>query len=203
MSNFSMWMNCLVQFCTNVGWAFLVTDLAEYLRSRDISPTLTGNLNTLVLLVGMIGMLQGGWVTDYCTRRWGVRWGRTMPVFVARLLSTVAYVVCLFTDDIYVIVAMMALVAYATDLGVGGIWAYTQDVGGKFTASILGWANMWGNLGAGLTPILVALIREHADPNGDWKEVFAVFAIAFLISTVAALGLDATKPIVPRESKTA
>ncbi len=204
VTNFSMWMNCLIQFCTNVGWVFVVGQLPRYFKDvHGLSDLQTAQINTVVLLVGMVGMLMGGWITDAATRRWGTRWGRAMPVAGARLLSTLAYVACLWLNDPWMIAAAVAVVAFSTDLGVGGVWAYTQDVGGKYTGSILGWGNMWGNIGAAVSPALANWILRHFDANQDWNEVFIAFAVAFFISTLAALGLDATKPIVPREPKTA
>lgn len=195
-----MWLNCLVQFCTNVGWVFIVGQMPGYLRTaKGLSEVEAGWFTTIALICGMAGMMCGGWLVDRTTRRWGVRWGRAVPIAAARLASTLAYVSCIWLDDPRAIVAAIAIVSFTTDLGVGGVWAYTQDVGGRYTGSMLGWANMWGNIGAALSPLMANYILTNYDANGDWHEVFIAFSIAFIVSAVAALGLDGTKPVVPKE----
>jgi nitrate/nitrite transporter NarK len=77
------------------------------------------------------------------------------------------------------------------------MWAYSQDVGGQHTAAVLGWANMWGNFGAALSPLLVNyLLGENQD---NWDMAFAACGIAFIVSGVAGMFIDATKKIDPDE----
>ena len=195
LTNRSMWLNCLIQFCTNVGWVFIVTDMPSYLKDRGLSPEYAGWLNTGALLIGMVGMMLGGPLTDWTTRRWGIRWGRAIPVAGSRLLASLAYVGCLVTDDVGVIVASLAIMSLATDLGVPGVWAYQQDVGGRHTAALLGWGNMWGNLGAFISPIFAGWILNNFDANRDWREVFFAFMVFFFVSAIAGLGLDGRQVI--------
>jgi hypothetical protein len=79
-----------------------------------------------------------------------------------------------------------------TDLGVPAVWAYGQDVGGRHVGSVLGWGNMWGNLGAAVTPpLLIWIIGD----SGRWDLAFLTCCGAFILSGLAALGVDATKGI--------
>jgi nitrate/nitrite transporter NarK len=89
------------------------------------------------------------------------------------------------------------MVAFATDLGVAAVWAFCQDVGGRHVGSVLGWGNMWGNLGAAISP---PLLNQMIGKDGSWDLAFAVCAFSFLVSGIAALGIDATQPIVPEET---
>ncbi|MBL8827137.1 MAG: MFS transporter [Planctomycetaceae bacterium] len=199
LSSFGMWLNCLVQFCTNVGWVFIVGQMPRYLiEVKGMSELEAGSFQTIAMLCGMVGMMMGGVLVDYSTRRLGVRWGRAIPIAGSRFISTLAYVACLWLDDPWAIVAAIAAVSFTTDLGVGGVWAYTQDVGGRYTGAILGWGNMWGNIGAALSPIMANYILQHYDANQDWREVFVAFSSAFGVSAVAGLGLDGTKLIVSK-----
>ena len=68
-----------------------------------------------------------------------------------------------------------------------------QDVGGKHVGSVLGWGNMWGNIGAALSPLV---LNEVIGPgSGHWNACFLTCAGAFLLAGVAAVGVDATIPI--------
>jgi hypothetical protein len=53
---------------------------------------------------------------------------------------------------------------------------------------------MWGNFGAAVAPWVLAKII-----NVGWDEMFLACAGAYLLSGVVSLGVDASKPIAPRE----
>jgi nitrate/nitrite transporter NarK len=85
-----------------------------------------------------------------------------------------------------------------TDLGNPSIWAFMQDVGGRNTGSIFGWANMWGNFGAALSAKLVPLLMVYGASQGMGQNlVFFTCAAAFFVAGLAALGMDATRPLHP------
>jgi len=189
----SLWLSCLSQFGTNLGWVFLITWLPRYLLERHQVPVLTrGVMASTPLFVGWLGMLAGGYLTDWLTRRVGQRWGRGLPMSLTRFLAAAAYLGCLLPLGPWSVTLCLALVAFATDLGVASVWAFKQDVGGRFVGSILGWGNMWGNLGAAVSPILLEWMLSR---HGDWNAAFLTCAIAFLVSGIAGLGVDATIPI--------
>ncbi|MCL6502967.1 MAG: MFS transporter [Pirellulales bacterium] len=188
----NMWLMCLLQFATNVGWVFLITKLADYLNNVKRVPNVTGGLMvSVVLVVGMLAMLLGGPLADRAVRWWGVRWGRALPLAGSRFLAALGYVGVLWFDDPWAETACFALVALATDLGVPACWAYMQDVGGKQVGMILGWGNMWGNLGAAVSPMLAGAVLRRWDANGDWNEAMWLMLAAFVVSGLASLGVDA------------
>jgi len=75
------------------------------------------------------------------------------------------------------------------------MWAYSQDVGGQNTAAVLGWANMWGNFGAALSPVLVVYLLGATEDN--WDLAFGACAVAFIIAGIAGMFIDATDKIEP------
>jgi MFS family permease len=191
-----MWLMCSVQFGINVGWVFLVTSLPKYLQDvKGVDSTIGGLMSTIVLLAGIVGMLCGGPLTDMATRRLGVRWGRSLPLVACYLVALTAYLCCLQLESAWAFIAAASVVAFATDMSVPTIWAYMQDVGGKNTAAVFGWGNMWGNLGAATTPLLVPYVLEKWDTNGDWHEAFYVFSSGYLVAAIAALGINAKRRI--------
>jgi nitrate/nitrite transporter NarK len=143
----------------------------------------------------MAGMVGGGWITDRLTRAIGVRWGRGLPMALTRFMAMSAYIACFFLDSPWAFTVAFCFVAVSTDLGTASVWAFKQDIGGRHVGSVLGWGNMWGNFGAALLPIaLPAIPADHG-----WAYRFAACALAFLVAGIAALGVDATKPIMPGE----
>ncbi|MAG92426.1 MAG: hypothetical protein CMJ48_01560 [Planctomycetaceae bacterium] len=140
-------------------------------------------------------MLCGGRVTDFATKRLGVRWGRSLPLVICYAIAILAYLSCLRLDSAWAFIGAASLVAFVTDMSVPAIWAYMQDVGGKNTAAVFGWGNTWGNLGAATTPLLVPIMLEQWDRNGDWHEAFLLFSVGYLIAGLAALGINANRKV--------
>jgi ACS family glucarate transporter-like MFS transporter len=194
MASRSMWLCCLMQWFTNVGWVFLMTWAPRYFTTaHQVSLEERAIYVSIPPLVGWAGMLLGGTLTDSAARWLGVRWGRALPISFSRFLAMAAYLACLFAPSAPVAVVLFSIVAFATDLGVGATWAFTQDVGGRQVGSILGWGNMWGNLGAAVTPPLLIWI---IGVNEIWNNAFLACAAAFFLAGVCALGINATIPIV-------
>lgn len=205
MTSRSMWLCSLSQVGTNVGWVFLVTWLPRYMQEVHHVPIeQRAQMASLPLLVGWLGMLLGGPLTDRMTRRFGIRWGRALPMGLTRFLAMGAYLFCLLplaewfhpSWTPWLFTAAFSLVAFSTDLGVAAVWAFNQDVGGRHVGSVLGWGNMWGNLGAAMSPPLLNYVVREA---GSWDLVFGVCALSFLVAGLSALAVDATKPIVPED----
>jgi nitrate/nitrite transporter NarK len=86
-------------------------------------------------------------------------------------------------------------VSFMTDLGIPAVWAFMQDVGGRHSAAIFGWANMWGNLGAGLTIVMVPKLLGPEGGPQNWNAVFMLCAAGYFVAGLAALGLKADEPI--------
>ncbi|MEZ6136577.1 MAG: MFS transporter [Pirellulaceae bacterium] len=192
----SMWLMSLLQFGINIGWVFLVTWLPTYLKEvKQVDPKIGGLMSTMVLTAGIVGMLCGGPLTDFTTQRLGRRWGRTLQMVICYSIAIVAYLSCLRLESAWAFIAAAALIAFVTDMSVPAIWAYMQDVGGKNTAAVFGWANMWGNLGAALIPVSVPFVLKHWDANGDWHEAFWLFSLGYLFAALAALGINANRRI--------
>lgn len=196
----TLWLISLVQFATNVGWAFLITWLPTYLIDHGVSNFNGGLLLTIILGVGIPAQLIGGWVGDWCVIRYGIRWGRVLPGVISSMIAGIAYVACIGFDGVWVVVTCFAIVSFMTDVKNPPFWALIQDIGGRNTSGIFAWSNMWGNFGAALTssvlPRLAALGTSMGYGNGD-SFMFVFLGGAFFLSGVATLGMDATKLVQP------
>ncbi len=196
----TLWLNSLVQFSTNVGWAFLITWLPTYLKDRGVTDVSGGLLLTGILAVGIPAQLIGGWIGDWTVIRFGLRWGRVLPVAVGSMIAGIAYIACLGFDEVWMVVVCFATVSFMTDVSNPPFWALITDIGGRNTSSIFAWSNMWGNYGAALTssvlPRLATLGASLGYGNGD-AFMFIFLGGAFFLSGLAVLGMDATKPVQP------
>jgi len=192
----SVWMSGLSQFCVNIGWLFIVTWFVEYLmEEHHVAMSERSDMIAVPLMVGFVGMLFGGVVTDKLAKRIGLRFGRAIPWTTAMIMAAVCFFSCPLLADPWAITWAMALVALSVDFSVPSMWAFTQDVGGRYVGVVLGFGNMFGNFGAAVSPILLAQVQERY----GWNAMFYLCGVMFLVAGLAAIFVDASTPINSRE----
>lgn len=188
----NLWYSSAIQFFTNFGWVFLLSDLPTYLQQvLGEEKVRTGFLSSIPPFVSCIGMLFGGVVTDLMSKRFGVRLARSIPIAVMMFFCSVTYLVCPLFSDAFTFVLVLSVMAVAVDFSNPSIWAFAQDVGGRNAGKVLGWGNMWGNIGAGLSPILMSMVQRQF----GWSVCFYSFSACFLLAGLIALLLNAERKI--------
>ncbi|MBU6179745.1 MAG: MFS transporter [Verrucomicrobia bacterium] len=196
----SLWMNSGAQFFTNLGWAFLAVSLSKYLiEVKGVEKKLAETINTLALSIGILGLIVGGYLTDACLKKWGVRLGRVIPLAGSRFLAAIFFVIAMGLDNPWALMAAFGLAAFSTDSGLPALWAGLQEMCGKHTPPLFGWANMWGNLGAAIGIWVLPVLIKNWDANGDWREGLIFCACAFVLSGLFCLGFNPGKRM-PQET---
>lgn len=190
----NQWIFSATNFFSNIGWVFLITLMPRFLDERFQVPVDERSRMAMVpLLVGMVGLLAGGWFTDYLTRTRGRRWGRAIPMGLFKFPCAVAMLVSVYIPDAWTVVLLLAFMSVCQDFGVPAVWAFAQDTGGKQVGAVIGWGNMWGNFGAGLAPPLLGLIGARL----GWDTALVVGAIAFVLCGITGLMCNAAEPLFP------
>lgn len=183
----TMWLLCGISIFVNFGWIFLVTFLPTYLTSvHKYSLAQVGFLAALPGLASMLGGVLGGISTDFLVRNVGLVWGRRTTGLVATIGAGMAYLGCLAIDHPIALVALFAGAGFLIDFGLGSLWAVYQDIAGKQVASILGFANMCGNLAAGFFPWVIGIYAKQ----GQWNAVFVMSAGALFVTASCWLFVD-------------
>lgn len=196
----SLWMNSGAQFFTNLGWAFLAVSLSKYLiEVKGVEKKLAETINTLALSIGILGLIVGGYLTDACLKKWGVRLGRVIPLAGSRFLAAIFFVIAMGLDNPWALMAAFGLAAFSTDSGLPALWAGLQEMCGKHTPPLFGWANMWGNMGAAIGIWVLPVLIKNWDANGDWREGLIFCASAFVLSGIFCLGFNPEKRM-PQET---
>lgn len=197
----SIWCMAISQFGTNLGWAFIATKMPTYLKEAKGAGDMAGGwMGSMIWAVSVLGMLLGGPLTDRMTHRFGMRWGRMGTMIVTRFLSAAGFVVALYAEGPWATAIALAVVMFFCDLGIPAAWAFAQDVGGRSVGAVLGWSNMVGNLGAAATPFIYTAFNTWFDTPKTMEGTLYAGMVGFVIAGVSALGIDASKPLVPEES---
>jgi len=191
-----LWIG-LMYFCFGYCLYFYLTWLPTYLRdARGMSPAQMNTVHTIVLLAAATASIAGGRLTDYLTRRYGLRVGRAIGA-VAMPVSGLALAVVAITDSTAVAVGAMVVAAGAGDLCLSPSWAMCHDVGGDAAGTVTAIMNTFGNIGGALSPLVFGY---SIDWWGSWRIPLLVAAgiavlggvFTLLINTTRALG-HATK----------
>lgn len=196
----NLWMANGVQFFTNIGWAFLILSLSDYLKKvMHLDDRMAGWITTGALSIGILALPLGGALTDSLTRRHGKRLGRMLPMSVTKFAAAACYPLALWTDSPVGMAIAFGLVAFFADIGLPAMWTTMQDISGKHQAQLFGWGNMWGNIGAGLMPLLFTATLKAWDVNHDYQEGVWLCAAAFVLAGLFALGVNAETPVVKED----
>lgn len=193
----SLWFASLYQTTTNIGWAFLVNSLSTYLKEvKHMSDQVNGQVSSTALFLGIIGLPLGGILTDYWSKRYGIRLGRMLPLVLTRIVAVGAYFAVMAANTPLQMALAFGALAMFVDMGMPAMWAVIQDISGKHQAQLFGWGNMWGNFGAAIQPVLVGWISARYDTNHDYREAMLFCAGSLMLSIVLAFGIDARQPVV-------
>lgn len=207
LTNRSLWISSFIQFGSNFGQVLLATLLSKFLVNvQGVSDEDTkGLMISAVFLPCLPALIIGGWMTDAAVQRLGVRWGIALPLALPRFIAgglflCVPLVMWAMPEPTltraWVVVAVLGSVSFFSDLTLPAIWAFNLTVGGRMVGLVLGWGNMWGNLGGWRSPNdLQAVISSYESPVAGWNAAYVVCGAVFLIIAVASLFLDSREKL--------
>jgi ACS family glucarate transporter-like MFS transporter len=151
---------------------------------------------SLPFFVALPTLIAGGLWTDWMTKKYGRRVGRCFPIASTRFATAAAFALCWFLDGDWPVVITLCAMSIVHDMGLPAIWGYNLDVGKRNVGVVLGWGNMWGNLGAFVSPIiLLPLTSAFATKKAGYDALFLVCAGVFIVIGVVSLFIDASKVI--------
>lgn len=199
----TLWILSVMYFCSNAGWSVFITYDTKYLETNlHLSGWALGVLSGMPLLMGGIGCLCGGFLTDRQVRHWGRRWGRTAQGFVAYGLGMVFFVLAIvFTADSPALAfACLCLASFVKDFAMGASWATTIDIGHRYSGTVAGFMNMIGNLGTVFAAPMGHWIAMTYSVDGgkteNWTAAIAFYAAMFGIACICWLFIDPRRVIV-------
>jgi ACS family glucarate transporter-like MFS transporter len=203
LTHTSLWLSSFIQVGVNFGWVFILTgDLNSFLKNHlGVSEEARPWMVFTIMVFNLPALILGGRLTDSMTSRYGKRWGRALPMAVPRFISAMFFLavglLLAFIEgvDPWFIVLLLGGMAFFSDLALPAIWGFNLDVGKRHVGVVLGWGNMWGNLGAFATPLAINYVTNTCHLGWHW--VFWMFAATFIIIGVAALFIRADDPLEP------
>ena len=197
----AIWFLLLMYFCSNAGFSFFASWITPYIEG-DLH--LKGMQLALAsgspLFFGGIACFLGGFLTDRMVRFWGRRWGRTLVGVIGYGLAGTLMLVAfrITTHHAAMALASICFSSFAKDLGLAATWAITIDVGHRYSGTVSGLMNSFGNMSQVVSVPVVAHLAIWAGTRGhpNWQISLYYYAAMFFISAVCFIFIDPRKTVV-------
>jgi MFS family permease len=215
----NLWLLCGQYFFASYGWYLYITYWPGLVKELGFERGdekwtaqfwLAGLMAGLPLLVGSVGCLVGGLLTDQFIKRTGDRkWGRRLFGALGHgLTASCFFVAAFFLHHPWIFVLLLSLAAFWNDITMGSAWASCLDIGQRYSGIVAGCMNTIGNLGGALAGTATGwIIKLHTGSlqSGSaeydtakyegWVMNIVVFGAAYVMSVLCWLRFDATKPV--------
>ncbi|WBQ18312.1 MFS transporter [Sphingobium yanoikuyae] len=177
------------QYCITALTFFFSTWFPVYLvQGRGLSYTAAGFGAAIPAIAGVVGGVIGGVLSDRLIASGkSVTFARKLPVVLGMACAT-SIVLCNFTDNLTLVIGLMALSFFGKGVGALG-WAIMSDAAPRaVTGLAAGIFNMFGNIAGITTPIVIGYILD-ATGSFDLALVFvAAHSIMAIVSYLFIVG---------------
>jgi len=207
----NLWLLCMMYFCMAYGWYFNITYLPRFLEGQygvERDSLLGAVYKGGPLIVGALGCLLGGILTDRYVRRTGnLRTGRRLYGVLGQMLCAVCYFLCLFMPSAFWFALAISMAAFWNDVTMGPAWSTCQDIGKKYAAIVAGAMNTIGNLGGAVASEVTGRVLEwslssYGAAHGQTAALgmgyqinFIVFGSVYVVAACLWLRIDPTRAV--------
>jgi MFS family permease len=195
-----LWLIMAMYWCYVWGSMFYLTWLPTYLmKGRGLTEEEMGIFSSLPFVLGALGNLAGGSLSDRLVGRYGLTLGRRL----IGCASLAAAALCLFatalTSGKASGVILLALGFGVMDCMLPAAWALCLDVGKQYAGAITGAMNSAGQVGGFVCSVLFGyLVKEF----GNYDAPLLVIAAMVLASALLFGLVEPARQLVPAEAKT-
>jgi nitrate/nitrite transporter NarK len=190
----TVWLIWAQWYLVSYPFYFFLTWWPTYLmEGRHLAPAEASRWAVFPLLFAAAGSFSVGMFTAPLARVMGsFRNARRLIGGVSMLAAGVLVVVHMKTHAILPAVLLMGCVAFFTDLTVPTAWSTCMDVGGRFTGTLSGSMNLFGNLGSVTAPIAMGYMVRS---TGNWDYAIYSMVGAYLLAAICWPLMDPETPL--------
>jgi ACS family D-galactonate transporter-like MFS transporter len=188
---------CLGQFASNSTLVFFLTWFPSYLATeRQMEWIKIGFFAIMPFIAASIGVLFGGWLSDYLLKRnYSVNIARKLPIITGLLLASTIISANYVESDITVII-ILSIAFFAQGMAALG-WTLVSDIAPMDQLGLTGGIfNFAANLAGILTPLVIGFI---VDATGSFigailyvgiLALVGAFSYIFIVGDVRRIVLD-------------
>jgi ACS family glucarate transporter-like MFS transporter len=179
---------CLAYIPNGCAFYFCITWLPTFLKEKH--GFTAGSLDFfagLPLILAVVGDLSGGALTDFMTRRFGLRIGRAGVAAAGNLIAGAAMIGATQVHDPVAAIVLISLAVALTMATLGAQWGTVLDIGGSHVAVVGAAMNTTGQAGAILGPPVIIWLLRHF---GDWNAPVLAIGGIFIVGSVCWCFVD-------------
>jgi len=154
-------------FLNTITWFFLTWFPIYLVQEKGMSILKVGFVASIPALCGFVGGVLGGLFSDYLIKRGSsLTVARKVPIVMGMLLAS-SIILCNYTNNTALVVALMALAFFGKGFGALG-WPVISDVAPKEIVGLCGGVfNVFGNVASIATPLVIGyMVKELHSFNG-------------------------------------
>ncbi|MDH0744851.1 MFS transporter [Pseudomonas sp. GD03842] len=171
-----------VYFC--YGWTLwlLLSWVPMYFMNMGLDLKNTAIFSSTVFFGGVVGDTLGGIVSDRIYKRTGdLNKARSRMVAVCLSLTLMALIPLMFTHDMYVSLACLAVAFFFSEMTIGPMWAIPMDIAPDHCGTASGMMNTGSAMAAIVSPVAAGLL---IDQFGNWQLPFLVSIVLLAIGVL-------------------
>lgn len=194
LKNRSLMALVIAFFCSQWGQYFFVAWMPVYLQEgRHFAENDMKVITSYFFVVGIIGVLSAGYLSDRLVKNRGLQLGRRSLGMLAMGLMALSFLAtALATSDLLVIISLYAGQLLYSFIPVVS-FATCVDIGGNRAATVAGIMNFFGQMGAFF---LAIVFGKMADLTQSYTIPLFIVAAVLLVGSLAWLFIDVSKPLV-------
>ena len=180
---------CIGQFAGNSTLVFFLTWFPTYLATeRHMGWLKIGFFTVLPFIAASVGVLFGGWLSDWLLRRGrSANIARKLPIITGLLLASVI-VTANYVDSDYMVIGILSLAFFAQGMAALG-WTLVSDIAPKGLLGLTGGVfNFAANLAGIITPLVIGFIVAATGSFVGALMFIAVIALIGAFSYIFVVG---------------
>ncbi len=192
----NVWFLCLAYFSNSYGAYFVMTWLPTYLaEQRGFQKESLSLFSGLPLLLSVFGDLSGGAVTDFLTRRFGLRLGRSAVAVAGYSVAGAAMFASVFSATSVMAASLIAVAVAASMFTLSASWAACMDIGADHTGVLSAAMNTTGQIGAILSPVVTGWVVTRFS---NWQAPLLIMGGLYVASAILWMLVDPGKRLPQR-----
>jgi ACS family glucarate transporter-like MFS transporter len=195
-----LWLMVAMYWCYAWGSWFYFGWFPVYLvRNAKFSEPEMGLVSALPYLLGAVGNVIGGVLSDRLVVRWGLKKGRRV-VGCASLAASAALILAMtFAREHWAIIVFSSLGFGVADLMLPAAWAICLDIGRDHAGAVTGFMNTAGQFGGVVCSVLFGYVVEA---TGSYRAPVWIVAGMVLLAALLFGRIDPTRPLLRKPSAT-
>jgi ACS family glucarate transporter-like MFS transporter len=174
-----------------IQYVFIAWLPVYLLEAHRFSLKQMGFFAALPELGNAVGLIGGGVLGDYLIGRGLATRSRAWFGGMGLLFCGIGLALTAVSSQKWTTLVCLTFALMSLGVTINFSWTSCMDLGGKFSATVAGWMNTWGNLIGGAAPIITAWIATHY----GWQAAMFVTASTGLIGALCWIFVTPHKPL--------